>query len=186
MPEVILFHSVLGLRPGVLALARRLTEAGHPTRAPDLYGGRATDDVDAGFRIHRHIGADQVLARARLAAAEAAPDAVLAGISMGAGVAGTLWAERPAAPGVLYLSGPGPVPEPRPSVAPIQMHMARPDPFDSEEIVAGWLTSPGTAPVEAYRYDGAGHNFLDEGGPDHDAAAAELCTARLVAFLDRL
>ena len=33
MVQVMLFHSILGLRPGVVAFARRLTEAGHPRAA---------------------------------------------------------------------------------------------------------------------------------------------------------
>ncbi len=183
MVDVVLFHSVLGLRPGVLALARRLTAAGHSTQAPDLFGGRAADDVEAGFGILRDIGRDVVTARARAALGGVPETAVLAGISMGGGVAGELWAERPRAAGVLFISGPGPVPEPRP-LAPAALHMARPDPFDDEDFVADWRAGAGT--MEVHRYDGVGHNFLDAGGPDWDAAAAALCEARLIGFLDAL
>lgn len=186
MAHVVLFHSVLGLRPGVTALAERLAAAGHPTLAPDLFGGRATADVDEGFAIRKAIGQDEVLRRGREAARAAPADAVLAGISMGAGIAGDLWAGRPAARGVLFLSGPGPIPHPRPSAAPVAMHMARPDPFDDEAFVAEWSEAPIARPLAVHRYDGVGHNFMDEGGPDYDAAAAEACEARIVAFLDGL
>ena len=186
MPDVILFHSVLGLRPGVLALAERLTFAGHPTVAPDLYGGATADDVDEGFAISRRIGQAEVMRRAREAARRLAPDAVLAGISMGAGVAGELWAERPAAQGVLFLSGLGPIPSPRPSAAPVELHVARPDPFDTEEVVAEWAAGADAQPLEVFRYDGVGHNFLDEGGPDWDEQATIACEARLIAFLNTL
>ena len=186
MPEVILFHSVLGLRPGVAALADRLTEAGHPTHAPDLYAGRSTADVAEGFALYEAIGRDVILARAREAAAGLPARAALAGISAGAGVAGALWAERPEAAGVIFLSGPGPIPLPRPSGAPVQMHMARPDPFDDEAFVAAWSADANAGPLAVFRYDGVGHNFLDAGGPDFDATATEACIARLVAFLDGL
>jgi hypothetical protein len=39
MAEVVLFHSVLGLRPGVIA-ADRLRTAGHTVHTPDLEPAR--------------------------------------------------------------------------------------------------------------------------------------------------
>lgn len=90
MPEVILFHSVLGLRPDVAALAGRLTAMGHPTCAPDLYSGRATADVEEGFALFNEVGRDRIPARAREAMSGLTVEAVLAGISAGAGVAGAI------------------------------------------------------------------------------------------------
>lgn len=186
MAHVVLFHSILGLRPAITGLAARLTAAGHATLAPDLYGGRSTADVEEGFAIHGGIGDEEILRRARAAVRDVPADAVLAGISMGCGVAGDLWAERPAARGVIFISGPGPIPDPRPSGAPVEMHMARPDFFDSEEFVAEWVAGPKAWPLSVHRYDGVGHNFMDEGGPDFDAGAARACEARLLAFLGAL
>ncbi len=168
------------------ALARRLTDAGHPTVTPDLYAGQSTEDVEAGFRIHHAIGAPELMERARLAPLDLPDYAVLAGISMGVGITGHLWAERPDAAGVIFLSGPGPWPDDRSAEGRVQMHMARPDPFDSEEYVAEWIASADGRPLEVFRYGGVGHNFLDEGGPDWDAGAAALCEERLLAFLDGL
>jgi dienelactone hydrolase len=186
MAHVVLFHSILGLRPGVTALARRLGAQGHPTTAPDLYDGRSTADVDEGFAIHRAVGRDVLMDRARAAVAALPPATVLMGISAGAGIAGDLWVERPEAAGVVFLSGPGPIPEARPSDAPVQMHMARPDPFDDEDFVTEWSGAPNAQPLTIFRYDGVGHNFLDEGGPDWDEAATRTCEARLLAFLSSL
>lgn len=183
MAQVVLFHSVLGLRPGVTALAARLSAAGHPTLLSDLYGGRSTTDVQMGLALHEAVGHAEVLRRAQEVLKSASPDAVLAGISMGCGVAGEFWAERPAARGVLFISGVGPIPEPRPSGAPVEAHVARPDPFAS---VAEWAAAPRARPLAVHRYDGVGHNFMDEGGPDWDAGAAALCEARVLAFLDGL
>jgi dienelactone hydrolase len=39
MAEVLLFHHIQGLTPGVVALADRLRAAGHTVHTPDLYGG---------------------------------------------------------------------------------------------------------------------------------------------------
>jgi dienelactone hydrolase len=40
MAEVLLFHHVRGLTPGVVALADRFRAAGHLVHTPDRYGGR--------------------------------------------------------------------------------------------------------------------------------------------------
>ncbi len=45
MAEVVLFHSVLGLRPGVIAAADRLRAAGHTLHTPDYYDGEVFDDL---------------------------------------------------------------------------------------------------------------------------------------------
>ena len=50
MAEVVLFHSVLGLRPGVIAAAERLRAAGHTVHTPDLYDGEVFDDLADGSR----------------------------------------------------------------------------------------------------------------------------------------
>jgi dienelactone hydrolase len=46
MAEVVLFHSVLGLRLGVIAAADRLRVAGHTVHTPDLYDGEVFDDLE--------------------------------------------------------------------------------------------------------------------------------------------
>jgi dienelactone hydrolase len=50
MAEVVVFHSVLGLRPGVLGAADRLRSAGHTVHTPDLFDGEVFDDLDDGMR----------------------------------------------------------------------------------------------------------------------------------------
>jgi dienelactone hydrolase len=50
MAVVVMFHSVLGLRPGVLGAADRLRAAGHTVHTPDLFDGEVFDDIDEGMR----------------------------------------------------------------------------------------------------------------------------------------
>ncbi|WP_247676600.1 dienelactone hydrolase family protein, partial [Micromonospora sp. M51] len=95
MRHVVLFHSVYGLRPAVRAAADRLRAAGHQVSTPDLYGVPAADTVEEGFALLDKIGQEVVLDRARAALRDLPPQTVLAGFSMGAGVAGALLAERP-------------------------------------------------------------------------------------------
>ena len=184
MAHVILYHSILGLRPIEEDLAREWRAAGHQVTLPDLFDGRRTDDYDEGFAQYREIGPAVVQERA-LAALDGVPeDAVLAGISMGAGMAAEAWARRPATRGILFLAGPADWPE---AVgAPVQMQAARPDPFDDEEVFLAWEVANLGSPLEVFRYDGVGHLFFDPAMPDYDAAAATACRERCAAFLNRL
>ena len=46
MAHVVLVHSVLGIRPGILDAAERLRAAGHEVLVPDLFEGRVFDTYD--------------------------------------------------------------------------------------------------------------------------------------------
>ena len=50
MAEIVLFHSALGLRPGVRAASDRLRSAGHTVHTSDLFDGRVFDRMDEGLR----------------------------------------------------------------------------------------------------------------------------------------
>jgi dienelactone hydrolase len=186
MAEILLLHSVLGLRQAERDIASVLEGDGHRVTVPDLYEGRRTDDYDEGFRIQEGIGADAIAARARTALAALPPDTVLAGVSFGAFLIGRLWSERPAMPAAVLLCGFAPWMSPRREGLRVSAHIARPDPFDDEEVFAGWAAESGGVALDLYRYDGAGHYFLDRSLPDYDAAAAALCLGRVRRFLGAL
>ena len=183
MADVVLFHSILGLRPAEQEIASLLAAEGHSVALPDLYDGRATDDYDAGFRLKEEVGEAAIEAHARAALEEAPEDAVLAGVSFGAFLVGRFWGERPQMPGALLFAGGAPWMTPRRAGLPVSAHIARPDPFDDEAFFADWAAEAGAVALELHRYDGAGHYFLDRSLPDYNAAAAELCLERARAFL---
>ncbi|WP_092380401.1 dienelactone hydrolase family protein [Micromonospora phaseoli] len=185
MRHVVLFHSVYGLRPAVLAAADRLRAAGHRVHVPDLYGLPGVDTVEEGFALLNRIGQQDVLDRARAALDGLPPETVLAGFSMGAGVAGALLADRPDTAGLLLLHGTGACPDTVRRGLPIQLHLADPDAYDPPEEVDQWqreMTAAG-ADLAVYRYPGAGHLFTDPTVADHDPIAAELTWDRVLAFL---
>ncbi|MDJ0944906.1 MAG: dienelactone hydrolase family protein [Kiloniellales bacterium] len=187
MAHVVLFHSILGLRPAEQEIAAALVQDGHRVALPDLYDGRATDDYDAGFRLKEEIGDAVIDAHARSAIEEAPNDAVLSGVSLGAFLVGRFWGQRPRMPGALLFAGVAPWMTPRRPGLPVSAHIARPDPFDDEAFFAEWRADAGEAALEMHRYDGVGHYFfLDRSLPDYDAAAAELCLERARAFLRSL
>lgn len=186
MPHIVLFHSILGLRPAEREIASVFEADGHTVALPDLYDGRRTDDYEDGFRIKDAVGDDAIQARARAALARAPGDAVLAGVSFGAFLVGQFWGERPGMPGALLLAGAAPWMTPRRPGFPVSAHVARPDPFDDEAFFADWAADAGGLALTLHRYDGAGHYFLDRSLPDHDAAAAGLCLERCRTFLRNL
>lgn len=184
-----LFHSVYGRRPAVLAAADRLRAAGHTVTAPDLYAGRLAPTAAAGFALCDQIGWQTIMRRARQALTGCPPETVLAGLSMGASVAASLLDERPATAGLLMLHNTGGNVEAAVRAGlPIQLHIADPDEYQSPADVAAWeqaITGAG-ASVQLFRYPGAGHLFTDPGTPDHDDQAATLAWQRSLRFLSSL
>lgn len=185
MADILLFHSVLGLRPIEHALADEWRGDGHTVTLPDLFEGRASETYDGGFAILEEMGMQIVSDRAAKAASALPDRIVIAGVSMGAGLASEIWAKKPEASGILFLAGMGPWPD-KVNPAPVQMHAARPEPFDDEAWFTEWETSNPGVPLDIHRYDDVGHYFLDMTLDDFDAEAAKLCRDRCRAFLASL
>jgi dienelactone hydrolase len=187
MSQIVLFHSVYGLRPAVQTAADRLRAAGHRVVTPDLYGEPAADTVEEGFALLERIGTATVLERARAAVDGLPADTVLAGYSMGAGLAGALLADRPGTAGLLLLHGIGGDPATVRAGLPVELHIADPDGYDPPAEVDAWereMTAAGAA-VTVHRYPGLGHLWTDPDLPEHDATATDLTWERALAFLDR-
>ena len=159
--------------------------AGHQVTVPDLYGVPAAGTVEEGFALLDKIGHDVVLDRARAALRDLPPETALAGLSMGAGVAGALLAERPDAAGLLLLHGTGGAPDAVRPGLPVQLHLADPDPYDAPDEVDEWqraLTDAG-ADLTVFRYPGAGHLFTDPDLAEHSPEASAATWPRVLAFL---
>src|SRR5918997_2099327 len=87
MTTIALFHSVLGVRPGVLDAADRLRSAGHDVRVVDQYDGQVFDDyAEAGALVER-VGFPALMAAALDAVADLPDGFVAAGFSNGSGMA---------------------------------------------------------------------------------------------------
>lgn len=185
MTHIVLFHSVYGLRPAVVTAAEELRAAGHVVRTPDLYAGEVAQSIEEGFALSRRIGWPAIMRRAREALRDAPADAVLAGLSMGAGVAGELLADRPGARGLLLLHGTGGDPRSVRGGLPVQIHVGHADPMFPPAKVAAWrdeMLAAG-ASVELFEYPDVAHFFTDPGDPDFDATAAARAWRRSLVFL---
>jgi len=178
---VVLFHSMFGLRPVELSAAERLRGAGHRVVTPDLFDGAAAAEdgaipaLEDGFALMRRIGWETIVARAHAAVQELPAGTVLGGFSMGVGVVGSLWPDRPAAAGVFQLHATASVPEGIPAGTPVQVHFADGDRFAPPDQVAALRASAERAGAEVslHTYPGAGHFYSDPSLPDYDAVATD-------------
>ena len=197
MAEVVLFHSVLGLRPGVIAAADRLRAAGHTIHTPDLFDGEVFDDLDDGQRKEEALGYQEIARRAKEAVAELPAGLVFAGFSLGAVHAELLAASRPGALGAVLMHGAVPVEGLReffgadrwPEGVPVQVHYAALDPWveaDEEVVPLGDDVRGAGATFEAHAYPCSGHLFADPALPEYDRASSEAMWERVLAFLDRI
>jgi hypothetical protein len=87
MTEILLLHSALGRRRGVLCFAEILREAGHRIHVLDLFDGETFDDLEKGIAKRSALGIPELIRRAEAEAAGLDPGFVAAGFSMGAAVA---------------------------------------------------------------------------------------------------
>ncbi|GHH74166.1 dienelactone hydrolase [Streptomyces sulfonofaciens] len=188
--DIMLFHSVYGLRPAVRAAAERFEAAGHRVWLPDLFDGRTFDTVEDGLAYREEVGRDELLKRAVLAAAPySARGLVFGGFSLGASVAQTLALGDDRARGLLLLHGTSDLaPDATADGLPVQLHVAEPDPFETDDWLSAWYLRMGRtgADVEVYRYPGAGHLYTDPDLPDYDAEAAEATWRTALGFLESL
>ena len=51
LAEVVLFHHVQGLTPGIVAFADELRAAGHTVHTPDLFDGRTFPTLEEGMAL---------------------------------------------------------------------------------------------------------------------------------------
>ncbi len=63
MADVVLFHHVQGLTPGVVAFAADLRRGGHTVHTPDLFSGRTFPTIADGIAHVQEIGFGAVLER---------------------------------------------------------------------------------------------------------------------------
>ena len=197
MAEVVLFHSVLGLRPGVIAAADRLRAAGHTVHTPDLFDGEVFDDLDDGMRKEEALGFREIARRTEEAVATLPEELVFAGFSMGLVYAEMLAASRPGALGAVLMHGAVPVEglseffgvERWPEGVPVQVHYAAGDPWvEAEEEVTplGEAVRGAGGAFEEYVYPGSGHLFADPDVPEYDHASSEAMWERVISFLERI
>ena len=193
MADVLLFHHIQGLTPGVVAFADALRAAGHTVHTPDLYGGRTFDSIQDGAAFSRGEGAPDLDALADEVAAGLPAALVYAGFSSGVMQAQRLAQTRPGAAGALLFESALPITGewafgPWPDGVPVQIHGMDDDEFFAHEgdIDAAREIVAAAADGELFVYPGDQHLFADSSLASYDADAAALLTERVLAFLARV
>jgi dienelactone hydrolase len=189
MAEVVLFHHVQGLTPGVVAFADELRRAGHTVHTPDLFEGRTFVTLDEGMRYAEEIGVPGEVIRRGLQAVEGLPaDLVYAGFSLGVLPAQKLAQTRPGARGALLFFSCVPVSEfgsGWPEGVPVQVHGMDADPFfvGEGDIDAARELVEQAKDAKLFLYPGDKHLFADSSLPSYDADATALLVQRVLDFL---
>jgi len=193
MADVLLFHHVQGLTPGVVAFADSLREAGHTVHTPDLFGGRTFESIEAGLAYAQGDGAPDFDKLADEIAAGLPESLVYGGFSMGEAQAQRLAQTRPGAKGALLFESCIPLTGdwafgPWPDGVPVQIHGMDADPFFAGEgdIDAARQIVETVADAELFTYPGDKHLFSDSSLPSYDADAAGLLEKRVLEFLGRV
>lgn len=191
MAEVVLFHHVQGLTPGVVAFADELRAAGHTVHTPELFDGRTFDSIPEGMAFVEETGFDTLVDRGVQAAEELPAEVVYAGFSFGVLPAQKLAQTRPGARGALFFYSCVPTSYfgSWPAGVPVQIHGMDADPIfvgegdvDAARALVAEATDAATG-AELFLYPGDQHYFADSSLPSYDAAATALLTRRVLDFL---
>jgi dienelactone hydrolase len=193
MADVLLFHHIQGLTPGVVALADSLRAAGHTVHTPDLFDGHVFDSIEAGAGYAQGDGAPDFDKLADEAAAALPAGLVYAGISFGVMQAQRLAQTRPGTAGAILMESCLPISGdwaigPWPDGVPVQIHgMDADDFFAGEGDVDAAREIVATVPdAELFLYEGDRHLFEDSSLPSYDPDAARELEKRVLEFLGRV
>jgi dienelactone hydrolase len=192
MARIALFHSALGVRPGVLDAATRLRARGHEVLVVDQYDGRVFDDHAAAGAHVQALGFPELMSRAEAAVAGLPDGFVVLGWSNGAGMAEYVATRRRVA-GAVLVSGALPLElvgaTAWPEEVPVQLHGTEGDPFARPDWEAAFVAAveAAGAPLVRCTHPGTGHLFTDPSLPgEYDPGATERLWAQVTAFLDAL
>jgi dienelactone hydrolase len=188
MADIVLFHHILGLTPGVTGFADELRKAGHTVHTPDLFEGHTFGSIEEGMGYVQQAGFGAVIERGTRAVENLPAELVYAGFSVGVLPAQKLAQTRPGARGALLYYACVPLSEfgdAWPEGVPVQVHGMDADPVFVGEGDIGFarevVESAGQG--ELFLYPGDQHYFADRTLPSYDPEAAALLLSRTLALL---
>jgi len=194
MTDVVLFHHVQGLTPGVRTFAAELAGTEHTVATPDLFGGRTFATLAEGLAFARTLDDDAVEREVDAFVATLPPAVVVAGVSWGVAAAQRLAQTRPGVLGALLFEACYPL-GPNgfgvwPDGLPVQVHGKAGDEFfaleGDLEAARELAAAAGPGRGEVFTYPGDAHLFVDSSLPSSDAGATALAVQRARELLARV
>ena len=199
--EIVLFHSVLGLRPGVKKAAEKLQNQEYIVHTPNLYDeGVVFDDYEKADAYLQSIGSyPELLKRTRESVVDLPDELIYAGFSNGGASAEYLALTRPKARAAILFSGALPLEmlleiggdqqQNWPKSVPVQLHYTKNDPFRNQEWIDSFRESVSSsqAQLNFYEYPGEGHLFTDDSLPnEYNEESSKQLWERVFKFLSQI
>jgi len=199
--EIVLFHSVLGLRPGVKKAAEKLQNQEYIVHTPNLYDeGVIFDDYEKADAYLQSIGSyPELLKRTRESVVDLPDELIYAGFSNGGASAEYLALTRPKARAAILFSGALPLEmlleiggdqqQNWPKSVPVQLHYTKNDPFRNQEWIDSFRESVSSsqAQLNFYEYPGEGHLFTDDSLPnEYNEESSKQLWERVFKFLNQI
>ncbi|MFA0832381.1 MAG: dienelactone hydrolase family protein [Methanobacterium formicicum] len=189
MTNIVIFHSVLGLRSGIIETAEMLKDKGHNVLTPDLYNGETFDDMEQALEKFEEIGIAEMVSRTISSVKDFPSETVYAGFSNGGTSAELLAGTKPGAKGCLLFHAALPLNmiglKRWPSSVPVQVHYAAKDPWKNQQLIDEFSKSvhQSGASYDYFEYPVTGHLFADPDSEDYNRKSSELLWQRVIQFL---
>jgi len=199
--EIVLFHSVLDLRPGFKKAAEKLQNQEYIVHTPNLYDeGVVFDDYEKADAYLQSIGSyPELLKRTRESVVDLPDELIYAGFSNGGASAEYLALTRPKARAAILFSGALPLEmlleiggdqqQNWPKSVPVQLHYTKNDPFRNQEWIDSFRESVSSsqAQLNFYEYPGEGHLFTDDSLPnEYNEESSKQLWERVFKFLNQI
>lgn len=192
MANIIVFHSVLGVRKSILDFSDMLEEKGHKVYIVDLYDGKSFDDMKEAFAYFLSIGIPEMMERSVKYTKDLPGDSIYIGFSNGGASALLLAGTKLGAKGCILLHAALPLEElgleKWPGRIPVEVHYAKIDPWKDEESIAKLsdeVLSSG-ASYNYYEYPIEGHLFTDKSMPEYSKENSDLLSERVLSAVGRI
>ena len=191
MSNVVIFHSVLGIREGITDAAKALKKAGHTIYVADLYNGKSFESMDEALAFFEELGIPEIMSRSIEYTKEFPADSFYLGFSNGGASALLLAGTKPGAKGCVLFHAALPVAElginKWPEDVPVEVHYAKDDPWKEGESVVelGKNIKETGAYYRYYEYELTGHIFIDPGLPEYNKETTKLIYQRTIDFINR-
>ena len=191
MANVIVFHSVLGVRTSILDFCQKLENHGHHVNCVDLYDGKSFDDMQEAYDHFVSIGIPGMMERTLRYTRDLPGDAVYIGFSNGGASALLLAGTKPGAKGCVLIHAAMPITalgiEKWPAAVPVEVHYAKVDPWKEVDGILQ-LEKEVKASGASYAYHEypiEGHLFTDAALPEYHRESSDRVFQRVLRLIDQ-